>query len=543
MNVNPATLRVWLVLLLLLAGCGGGSASSPPPPPPPPPPFEPEILFLASVEGGGQTELFATDLVGSEVRTISGPRLEEGAVNNAGWSPDRSLVAFTGDMRTDGLIEFFIVPVLGGPVMTLATPVARGYVGEFVFTPAGDRLVFRAALDAYNVRELYSVGIDGSGLTKLSGPISYPRNVAAGWSLSPDGSRVAYVADQDPADLSDELYTVAVDGTGRVKISGDLPTGGAVIDTSVAWRPDGSQVSYAADQDARQVYELYSAPALGGGTTKLSGALVPGGDVGQIRGGAWSPDGSRVAYIADQLQDNVVELFVASATGDSSVRVSGALIAGGGVYNDFRWSPDGTRILYWVTGTNDGVNELFVALADGTGATRVSGPVAPGATGVIWQRFEWSPDGARIAYLAMEDSTTAQDLYSVASDGTGHVRISDPADTTSVTQFLWSPDGTRLLLRSFSLVDNGIQLFVSPAGQRQLLRVTPVTGGRPSGLMVWTADGEHIAYGVFGSGGSGGSSQYDLDEVWTVGADGTNPLWISGPFNPASGYLSAIIVR
>ena len=48
---------------------------------------------------------------------------------------------------------------------------------------------------------------------------------------------------------------------------------------SPQFSPDSSRVLYVADQDTDEVFEIYSVPAGGGTPTKLNGPLVAEGDV------------------------------------------------------------------------------------------------------------------------------------------------------------------------------------------------------------------------------------------------------------------------
>jgi hypothetical protein len=101
--------------------------------------------------------------------------------------------------------------------------------------------------------------------------------------------------------------------------------------------------------------------------------LVTGGNV--LLDWQWSPDGDWLAYRADQLTDNTVELFTASADGSANVLVSGIIADGGNVAalsgRAFQWSPDGTWLVYSADQVEDEKFELFVAAPDG-GTTNLS---------------------------------------------------------------------------------------------------------------------------------------------------------------------------
>ena len=97
-------------------------------------------------------------------------------------------------------------------------------------------------------------------------------------------------------------------GGGPIKLNMALPSGGEVTDVGLQFSPDGSRVLYLADQETNGVIELYSVAAGGGTPVKLNTALPSGGDV-YSSGIQFSPDGSRVLYRADQETDDVWELY------------------------------------------------------------------------------------------------------------------------------------------------------------------------------------------------------------------------------------------
>ena len=125
-----------------------------------------------------------------------------------------------------------------------------------------------------------------------------------------------------------------------VKVSGEL-VGRDV--TQFAWAPNDSRVAYLADQDGLDTFELYTSLPDGTGNVRVSGALVSGGDVDVF---ACSPDSSRIAYLADQDEVNVFELYASAPDGSTNLRVSDTPIPGGNVEDDFAWAPSSFRVAY-----------------------------------------------------------------------------------------------------------------------------------------------------------------------------------------------------
>ncbi len=90
--------------------------------------------------------------------------------------------------------------------------------------------------------------------------------------------------------------------------------------TDFSWAPDGSFIAYRANQDSAVNFELYVTTPDG----RLSDTIVSGrpmiGNVDSIF--EWSPNSKRVAYRANQITANAIELFTATPDGQENDRVS-----------------------------------------------------------------------------------------------------------------------------------------------------------------------------------------------------------------------------
>lgn len=148
-------------------------------------------------------------------------------------------------------------------------------------------------------------------------------------------------------------------------------------------------------------------------------AFPRGGDIWTIRGDgtgarlllrngyapAWSPDGSRLAFVSRRSGDE--EIYVARADGSRPQRLTDDGMP------DF--SPDGKRIVF--TSNRDRNGEVYVMSADGSKQRRVTRKAGDDFS----PRF--SPDGRRIAFTALPNS-----VFVVNADGAGLRRLTAGTD-------------------------------------------------------------------------------------------------------------------
>jgi sugar lactone lactonase YvrE len=216
----------------------------------------------------------------------------------------------------------------------------------------------------------------GSQRTIKTGPIEY-----ADWS--PDGSRLALV------DTS-RLFVLDTASGVRAPVTNDL-----VVDAPIAWSPDGTRIAYGALDGLHVVVVASGQDTLVPGTAVATGAAsFPQGRP------SWTPDGREVRFTTVQGPPAV---FGVDGSGYRLLPTIGSF---GSVPT---WSPDGTKVAYLADpletpparGGDPFVLQLWVANADGTHPTKLFE-----RPGCCVARFPigpvWSPDGTKIALDVFE---------------------------------------------------------------------------------------------------------------------------------------------
>jgi len=226
-------------------------------------------------------------------------------------------------------------------------------------------------------------------------PVTHVANVA--WSR--DGKRVAFDGPATSLGTGHALYVQNADGTGLAQVGrGDL------LRYNPAWSPDGTKLAFVQDNGAAGSGDIYTITTSGGSLTRLTTSSGWDGEPD------WSPDGTRIAYHC--MSGNRDHICQMTPTGASKTITTAAL----GLTNAHNpsWSPDSTSIAF---GANDASSRRAIYRMSRTGGSLRT--LRPGADANVGSHGPtWSPDGTRIAFEehipgALEISTIS------AVDGSG----------------------------------------------------------------------------------------------------------------------------
>jgi Tol biopolymer transport system component len=368
---------------------------------------------------------------GSGVRQL-GPGGRGVLVARPAWSPDGKLIAFEADAA------LWLTDPAGHRRRRLPT---GGYSDSPAWSPDGSRITFTCSQDTWceirrdgthfrrhrggdepswspDGRLLAVTSFDAHAL-RLVRPrggvvrtlVRYPHGPRdAGYGeetepdFSPDGRWLVLTRD---AARKPTLYAVGPDG-GGARLSPDRPA----EETGGAWSPDGSRIAFRL-RDRRGCFLAIRWPATGK-TRRLTRATGP---VSCDDRPDWSPDGRRIAYMSAR------DLWTIESGGGRPVRITRTpkIIELGP-----RWAPGGTALTY----------------ADSTGiwALPVGGP--PRLLFAGGRSFAWSHQEGRLAYV---DSSGSLVVRSSAGEETKVVTGAGSPDTGEfVSGPSWSPDDRRI---------------------------------------------------------------------------------------------------
>jgi hypothetical protein len=277
--------------------------------------------------------------------------------------PALTTVQATITCQPDQLI--FVTGGLGGRVFSrvFETGVAApdipvpGSVPDFGspvrWSPDGQRLVYRT------LSQIAVANVDGSGATVLTtepGGADYPN-----WS--PDGNSILYTA-WDPVS-GRRLVTITRTGLNRTPVTPD-----SIGAANGSYSPDGSMIAFEGSWGT-VAYEILTQPAAGGMVNRLTV------DTTDDFSAAWSPLGDRIAFTTTRaglvgIGFSKLQIWLMDPDGSNQVQLTpDSLFADGAA-----WSPDGSRIAF-LAHNGDLVNRLFLVNADGSGLTELPTPAPP----------------------------------------------------------------------------------------------------------------------------------------------------------------------
>jgi hypothetical protein len=264
-----------------------------------------------------------------------------------------------------------------------------------------------------NGTAIYTIGIDGTGLTRLTD------TPGADPAWSPDGSQIAFVGQEAG------LYVMSVeDGNAHLVVDRSF------VALHPTWSPDGTRIAFAAPSEAVgsfRNYDIWIADIAGGAPTNIThttsaSELAP----------AWSPDGSRILFSRSTPSGSIL-MTIAPDPAASPTAITDGSVAD----QNPAWSPDGQFIVFERDAA--GATDLYTMRADGSNLTAL----ATYAVTPVWQPLPINSSGQ-----PQETTSPAASNRVVSIPGpTTILGVSRPAcNVTEVTADFWGGSPTTVFV-------------------------------------------------------------------------------------------------
>lgn len=262
-----------------------------------------------------------------------------------------------------------------------------------------DFLLFVSRRDGNH--EIYRMNYNGTGQTNLSNNAARDYNP----SLRRDRQKIAFASDRSGAH---EVWVMNVDGSNAQQLTFNAGLG---QNYHPAWSPDGTKIAYIDNSETADggfvPYDIAVINADGSGYVNLTNR--PAFDLHP----AWSPDGTKIAFSSNQ--SGTYNIWIMDADGSNPTQLTFETI---GCYRP-SFTPSG-RIVFWADGTLDGgARTLHIMDQDGSNRTQID----------VGSADNWAPavsrNGLRLVFASTRDGN--REIYSSRMDGSDVRNLSNNA--------------------------------------------------------------------------------------------------------------------
>lgn len=431
----------------------------------------------------GFYEIWTVDAAGGEPRRLySNP--ETGFVQPCDWSLDGTKI-LTLFFRKDNVSQIALIDAEDGSVQVLKT-LSWFYPKKISYSPNGRYILYDSIMGrGETAREILLLSADGSAEHKL---VEHPANdIFPLWS--PDGGAVIFASDRS-GDM--DLWRVAV------------REGAAVGEAQRVARSVGRALPMGVTRDGVYYYglragrsDVVTADWEGGAVGKPTIAGLR--SVGRNTAPAWSPDGSRLAFLTQMGTENYGRESRGVVIWAPSTRQETVLVPSLATVSRLRWSPDGSQLL---ASGSDGRGRSGLYVVD---------PDSGAVTGLV-RRHGGDPRGLDAAWLS------ADSVAYVSSDRTKIQRYSltereeallyEVSSGATIQQLEATADGAWLAFGE-GHEDRASAVRALRASDGKLKTLLELPGEGSATALSWRNETLYLTV-----------TQGDRPVVWTAGLDG-----------------------
>ena len=299
------------------------------------------IAFVSRRDGNTEIYVMAADGQ-NQRRLTNNPARDHSPL----WSPDGKRIAFVSER--DGHVH----PIRGFPTDEIYVMDANGGNQQNLtndphddsspsWSPDGKHIVFDTDRnnDKGHNREIYVMNADGTNQRRLTNNRTEDEEPA--WS--PDGERIAFSARREGhvvhnLDTTYEIYVMDADGENEQRLTENRNN-----DWDPVWSPDGKRIAFMADRKGNgENFDIYVMDADGGNQQKLTNHRGYDGSP------SWSPNGEQIAFSSNR--DGNTEIYVMDAGGGNLQNLTnnpGSDFGPAWSISPFSVAPEGKKFTIW----------------------------------------------------------------------------------------------------------------------------------------------------------------------------------------------------
>ena len=240
--------------------------------------------------------------------------------------------------------------------------------------------------------------------------------------------------------------------------------------------PDATEVAFAWNQDG--TFEIYSAPIERERIYQLTDAKQ------RSVWPRWSRDAKQIAFLRDSGGNERFDIWLVDRDGETERNLTNEPDV---MHRDITWSPDGSRIAYVANAAGRAFAVHVIDVATGKKRALTDGQFDD-------ERPRWSPDGTRLLFSSRRDAVrTNSDLYVISADGGSPTKLETRDADGESLEGEWSADGTRIAFTTNTR--RRYEVAVATLAGDAVTRVEPLTKSIfDETAPAWRPDGRAVLY-------------------------------------------------
>ena len=258
-----------------------------------------DILYV----GHGPRSLYLMRPDGTHQRRLGSAR----NVWSPAWSPGGKWIAYGATPRNGGLCPQLYLMRADGTHTRQLTHARNCYLNP-TWAPGGKRIAFEV-WGGTATAGIWTMNVDGSGLRLLTDKGNTP-------AWSPDGRTIAF---RGPVS-HEAIWLMDADGSNQRPLTMPLQRRAAQSDTDMQpdWSPNGNWIVFSRQHPANREWQrdIFVVRRDGSGLRQLTAHArsntMP----------AWSPDGTRIAFVSDRAHRDLGDIYVMKADGTGEKRLT-----------------------------------------------------------------------------------------------------------------------------------------------------------------------------------------------------------------------------